>query len=81
MFIQTVLLGSVPSASRFNQYEPFNHSNSAMLAACISPLLAHNVSQQTWGVGNNGDTLRRTCNLPSGRWGRYTFHSRSSCMG
>ena len=43
VFIQTVLLGSVPSAFRFNQYEPFNHSNSAMLAACISPLRAHNI--------------------------------------
>lgn len=38
MYLQAALLGNVPSAFRFSQYEPFGHSYSAMLAAYISPL-------------------------------------------
>jgi len=58
MFIQTVLFGSVPSALRFNQYQPLSHSYSAMLAAYISPLRALNVRQQAQGIGNQNDALR-----------------------
>ena len=36
--IQTALLGKVPSAFRFSQYEPLGHSYSATLASYISPL-------------------------------------------
>lgn len=41
MCLQAALLGNVPSAFRFSQYEPPGHSYSPMLAAYISPLQTH----------------------------------------
>jgi len=50
MCLQAALLGNVPSAFRFSQYEPLGHSNSATLAVCISPLQTH--KHQTTDAGD-----------------------------